>query len=49
LSTATSPKLDNRLSLGGDFSAMFSSVGNRKSQVLDLNDVRSMSASPPVC
>jgi len=48
-STTTSPKLDNRFSMGGDFSTMFSGVGNKKSAVtLDVENVRGMSESPTV-
>jgi hypothetical protein len=48
-STATPPKLDDRdlgLSLGGDFSEMFSGFGNRKSVVMDAENNRAMSQSP---
>lgn len=37
-STTTSPKVGDRMSLGGDFSQMFAGIGNRKSAVL-LDDV----------
>jgi hypothetical protein len=48
-STTTSPKLDNRFSMGGDFSTMFSGVGNRKSAMaLDVENVQRMSESPTV-
>jgi len=48
-STATPPKLDERdlgLSLGGDFSDMFSGFGKRKSQMLEADKNRAMSRSP---
>jgi hypothetical protein len=47
-STATPPKLekDLGLSLGGDFSNMFSGFGNRKSVVMESNDNRARSHSP---
>jgi hypothetical protein len=49
-STATPPKLDQNhdlgLSLGGDFSDMFSGFGNRKSVVMDAETNRSTSNSP---
>lgn len=48
-STATPPKLDERdlgLSLGGDFADMFSGLGKRKSQLLELENSRSASQSP---
>jgi len=47
-STATPPKIekDLGLSLGGDFSDMFSGFGNRKSVVLESNDNRARSHSP---
>jgi len=48
-STATPPKLDERdlgLSLGGDFSDMFSGFGKRKSQMLEAEKSRAMSRSP---
>jgi len=48
-STAIPPKLDDKelgLSLGGDFSDMFSGFGNRKSVVLDSETNRAMSQTP---
>ncbi|KUJ22416.1 uncharacterized protein LY89DRAFT_298335 [Mollisia scopiformis] len=48
-STATPPKLVDRdlgLSLGGDFSDMFSGFGKRKSVVMDAENNRAMSQSP---
>ncbi|OBT76649.1 hypothetical protein VF21_05313 [Pseudogymnoascus sp. 05NY08] len=45
-STNASLKLDNRLSLGGDFAAMFMGTGNRKSAVLDAENRRTQSVSP---
>ncbi|KFZ04020.1 hypothetical protein V502_10474 [Pseudogymnoascus sp. VKM F-4520 (FW-2644)] len=45
-STNASLKLDNRLSLGGDFAAMFMGGGNRKSAVLDAENRRTQSVSP---
>lgn len=48
-STATPPKLEDRdlgLSLGGDFSDMFSGFGKRKSVVMDAEKNRAMSQSP---
>lgn len=49
-STATPPKLDDNkdlgLSLGGDFSDMFSGFGKRKSVVMDVEANRAMSQSP---
>lgn len=41
-------KLDNRLSLGGDFAAMFMNTGNRKSAILDAENKRTESVSPAV-
>ena len=41
-------KLDNRLSLGGDFAAMFMGAGNRKSAMLDAENRRAESVSPAV-
>lgn len=48
-STATPPKLEERdlgLSLGGDFSDMFSGFGQRKSGILVAQESRAMSQSP---
>ncbi|KAL5345534.1 hypothetical protein ACLOAV_009284 [Pseudogymnoascus australis] len=45
-STNASLKLENRLSLGGDFAAMFMNTGNRKSAVLDAENRRTQSVSP---
>ncbi|TVY52763.1 hypothetical protein LCER1_G004774 [Lachnellula cervina] len=47
-STATPPKLekDFGLSLGGDFSDMFSGIGKRKSAVMESKDTRARSHSP---
>ncbi|KAL3417285.1 hypothetical protein PVAG01_11285 [Phlyctema vagabunda] len=48
-STATPPKLENKdlgLSLGGDFSDMFSGFAKRKSAILDAQKNREMSHSP---
>lgn len=48
-STATPPKLEDKdlgLSLGGDFSDMFSGFGKRKSVVMDAETNRAMSQSP---
>ncbi|KFX90750.1 hypothetical protein V490_06288, partial [Pseudogymnoascus sp. VKM F-3557] len=45
-STNASLKLENRLSLGGDFAAMFMGTGNRKSAVLDAENRRTQSVSP---
>ncbi|KFY31247.1 hypothetical protein V493_01273, partial [Pseudogymnoascus sp. VKM F-4281 (FW-2241)] len=45
-STNASLKLENRLSLGGDFAAMFMGGGNRKSAVLDAENSRTQSVSP---
>lgn len=48
-STATPPKLDERdldLSIGGDFSDLFSGFGKRKSQMLEAEKNRAMSRSP---
>lgn len=48
-STATPPKLEDRdlgLSMGGDFSDMFSGFGKRKSVVMDAEANRAMSQSP---
>ncbi|KAF4635561.1 hypothetical protein G7Y89_g2535 [Cudoniella acicularis] len=50
-STATPPKLDERdlgLSLGGDFSDMFTGFGNRKSVILEANESRGFSRSPDI-
>ncbi|OBT58763.1 hypothetical protein VE04_02092 [Pseudogymnoascus sp. 24MN13] len=45
-SANASLKLDNRLSLGGDFAAMFMGTENRKSAVLDAENRRTQSVSP---
>lgn len=48
-STATPPKLEERdlgLSLGGDFSDMFSGFGKRQAKGMDIDTARDMSKSP---
>lgn len=48
-STAVPPKLENKdlgLSLGGDFSDMFSGFGKRKSIIMEQDSDRLMSRSP---
>ncbi|TVY23503.1 hypothetical protein LHYA1_G007315 [Lachnellula hyalina] len=49
-STATPPKLekDIGLSMGGDFSDMFSGIGKRKSAVMESKDTRARSHSPEI-